>query len=127
MPMQDHETDRIPTAGRELAITFLGNGSLHFTHARAEEIAGENNAVAVLTEAEVVVPLAAMVDRDAELERLNKEIAEVAADAARLEKMLADPQFTGKAPEKVVAKQRENLAQRQDKLARLKQQLARFA
>ena len=100
---------------------------LNFIDARPEEMAGENNVVSVLADAEVVVPLSQVVDRDAELERLNREIAEVSADAARLEKMLADPQFTAKAPETVVAKQRDNLAQRRDKLARLKQQLARFS
>jgi len=100
---------------------------LNFIDVRPEEIAGENNVVGVLTDAEVVVPLAQVVDRDAEIERLNQEIAEVSADAARLEKMLADPQFSAKAPEHVVAKQRNNLAQRQDKLTRLKQQLARFS
>jgi len=83
----------------------------------------ENSVVAVLRETDVVVPLASMVDLAAERERLGKEMAQLAADIARLEARLKDGAFLGKAPAAVVGKEKERLAERKDRLARLKQQI----
>src|SRR4030042_3031985 len=47
----------------------------------------------VLTEVEVAVPLAGMVDVEAEKRRLGKELAETEADIGRLERRLADSAF----------------------------------
>jgi len=82
--------------------------------------------VTVLREAEVVVPMVSMIDVEAERKRLEKEIAEVAADVTRLEKRLGDGAFLTKAPPAVVARERDRLAVRRDKLERLKEQLTRF-
>ena len=82
--------------------------------------------VTVLREAEVVVPMASMIDVEAERKRLEKEVAEVAADVTRLEKRLGDGAFLTKAPPAVVTRERDRLAVRRDKLGRLKEQLTRF-
>ncbi len=82
--------------------------------------------VTVLREAEVVVPMASMIDVEAERKRLEKEVAEVAADVTRLEKRLGDGAFLTKAPPAVVDRERDRLAVRRNKLGRLKEQLTRF-
>ena len=111
-----------------LAIESLARvRPLSFAAGITAPAADENQAVSVLTEAEVMVPLASMVDRDAECLRLEKEIAETATGVARLQGMLADVNFTAKAPAAVVDKQRRSLEQRLDLLSRLRQQLARFS
>ena len=56
---------------------------------------------------EVFLPLAGMVDLTAERERLARELAEAEATLGRAEQLLANPRFVERAPEAVVAKERE--------------------
>jgi len=108
-------------------ITTLANASplsvLDIRHEGAED---SKYLVMVLKETDVVIPLASMVDPQAEKARLQKERDEVKANVERLEKRLNDPAFTGKAPPSVVEKERERLTSGKDKLARLEQQLSRY-
>ncbi|MBM2832341.1 MAG: valyl-tRNA synthetase, partial [Dehalococcoidia bacterium] len=85
---------------------------------------GDKNVVLVLKEAEVVLPLAEMVDLDVERKRLEKEMAVLRSQSERLERQLADEAFLTRAPADLVAKEREKLAGYRDKLARLEKQLA---
>ena len=82
--------------------------------------------VLVLKEAEVVVPLAGMVDRLAEEQRLVKESEEIKERIAQLEARLRDNAFLSKAPAQVVEKEREKLAMLEDKLKRLHQELSQL-
>jgi valyl-tRNA synthetase len=84
--------------------------------------AGQGSVVTVLTASEVVVPLSSMVDAETERKRLDGEIENLRGEVARLEKMMTDDAFLSKAPEAVVAKQRDNLTQRRDRLMRLVEQ-----
>jgi valyl-tRNA synthetase len=87
----------------------------------------DKDLVLVLTEAEVVVPLAGMVDRLAEEQRLVKESEEIKGIVAQLETRLRDNAFLSKAPAQVVEKEREKLALLEDKLKRLSQELSQLS
>ena len=76
----------------------------------------------VITPVEVTIPLAGLVDVEAERERLEKELAEAKSQIQRLEKLLASP-FAQKAPPEVVEKERAKLAEYQETAERLQQQL----
>ena len=76
----------------------------------------------VVTPLEITLPLAGLVDAEAERGRLEKELAETESQIQRLEKLLASP-FAEKAPAEVVAKEREKLAEYKETAERLKQQL----
>jgi valyl-tRNA synthetase len=93
---------------------------LTFSALRPE--ASQGSVVTVLAASDVVVPLASMVDAEAERKRLDGEIENLRGEVSRLEKMTTDEAFLSKAPESVVAKQRDNLAQRRDQLTRLVEQ-----
>jgi len=82
--------------------------------------------VLVLKEAEVVVPLAGVIDRLAEEQRLVKESEEIIARIAQLEARLKDGAFLSKAPPQVVAKEKEKLAVLEDKVRRLRQELSQL-
>ncbi|MDA0815555.1 MAG: valine--tRNA ligase [Chloroflexi bacterium] len=69
----------------------------------------EGVVTAVLDVGQVILPMAGLFDQDAERERLAKQIAEVEAEVQRQEAKLANESFTAKAPEAVVAKERERL------------------
>jgi hypothetical protein len=60
-----------------------------------------------------------LVDFSKELERLEKELAAANKDKEFCESKLNNPSFVDKAPEKVVAAQRETLAKANDKIALL--------
>ncbi len=70
-----------------------------------------DNAVQIITHsATVYIPMADMVDTEKELARLNGELAKVQGEIDRLVKKLSNEEFVKKAPERVVALEREKLA-----------------
>ena len=64
---------------------------------------------AVTDSARALIPLSELVDREKELARLEKELRAVEKDMAGLEGRLSNPQFLSKAPENVVAGERDKL------------------
>jgi valyl-tRNA synthetase len=94
--------------------------------AREKGIPGENDLVMVLKDAEVIIPMASMVDLEAEKKRLEKEIDRDRAEFERLEARLKDNAFLSKAPAVVVEKERAKLEVIKDKLARMQKELDRL-
>jgi valyl-tRNA synthetase len=68
---------------------------------------------------EVYLPLEGVIDMAAERARTTEEIARVEKSVAGLRGRLGNPGFTAKAPEAVVAKERERLTEYEELLARL--------
>ena len=79
---------------------------------------------AVITGAEVFVPLEDLVDFAAEIERLTKEKAKLEGEVARSEKMLSNPGFVNKAPEAKVQQEKDKMADYKEKLAKVTDRLA---
>ena len=94
-----------------------------FVSQRLGEKTIEKALVMVLTDADVVIPMASMFDIEAEKKRLQKEIEGCEGEIARLKARLSDNNFTTRAPVEVVDKERDKLTTLTDKLERLKQQL----
>ena len=72
------------------------------------------------------LPLAGVIDLAAERARLEKELAKVAADVARIDGKLGNPDFVARAPEEIVEAEREK---REEALARgekIREALARL-
>ncbi|MFH1484755.1 MAG: valine--tRNA ligase [Chloroflexota bacterium] len=74
--------------------------------------------------AEVYLPLAGMVNIEAEKGRLLKEEAQLQDGISRLGAKLANEAFTSKAPAEVVERARQRLAEQEEKLSKLRQRLA---
>ncbi len=75
--------------------------------------AGEKGPVAVtkiVDGAELLIPMADLVDKTAELERLAKEVAKLEVEMEKITTKLGNEGFVARAPEAVVAKERERLA-----------------
>ena len=62
-----------------------------------------------------------------ETARVHKEQEKMEKEIARLDKKLSNPGFLGKAPEAVVAKEKEKLADYQEKMAALTKRLEDLA
>lgn len=72
---------------------------------------------------ELLVPMAGLIDVKAESARLQKEIDKLSKELARVEGKLNNPKFVDKAPEAVVAKEKDKLAEMKGAHERLQQQL----
>jgi len=82
------------------------------------------SATQLVGEMEVLVPIAGLIDKDAELKRLDKELERLQKEIGRLEGKLGNEKFTAKAPAEVVEKEQEKLRDAQSSQARLSQQRA---
>jgi valyl-tRNA synthetase len=84
------------------------------------------SAQAVLGEATIVLPLAGLIDIDAERARLLREREKLVVDADKISRKLDNPDFVARAKEEVVAENRERLQAALDEISRLDAALARL-
>ncbi len=81
-------------------------------------------ATALLGSMELMIPLAGLIDVAAEKERLAKEISRLDNELSRLSGKLGNESFIANAPEAVVAKERQKLAETREAHERLQDKLA---
>ncbi len=103
--------------------TFLNGAKFIVKLASASEVEvgaafDIEGAVTVVTaDAKIYIPMAELVDKQAELKRLNKELEATKKLLAQDEGKLNNPGFMGKAPEKVIERIRMQAAKEQEKIA----------
>ncbi|MBC3765493.1 valine--tRNA ligase [Neptunicella marina] len=83
---------------------------------------GPASATAIVGEMEVMIPMAGLIDKEAELARINKALEKVKADFARTEAKLSNETFVSKAPEAVIAKERAKLDEFSTQMQKLNEQ-----
>ena len=84
-----------------------------------------NGLVSVVTSAaKLYIPLAELVDLDAERTRLAKEIEKAEQYLSSIEKKLSNEKFVAKAPEAVVQRERDNMEKTRALIAQLKESAA---
>ena len=72
---------------------------------------------------EVLVPMAELIDKDAEIARLSKEVEKLAKEVQRFEGKLSNEKFVGNAPAAVVEKEKAKLEDARLAKVRLEEQL----
>ena len=87
---------------------------------------GPESATALVGGMKVLIPLAGLIDKAAEIKRLEKEIGRLQGEVDRIEKKLGNPNFVDKAPEAVVQKERDKSADAQKALESLQAQLEKI-
>ena len=99
------------------------NGSLFFSRLAsasevnvAESFDIEGAVTTVTANAKIYIPMEELVDKEAELKRLNKELEAAVKDLEFNSKKLNNQGFMAKAPEKVVADVRANAAKYAEKI-----------
>jgi valyl-tRNA synthetase len=85
------------------------------------------HALALVGDLKVMVPLAGLIDVAAEQARLDKELQKARQDLERIEKKLNNESFVAKAPEAVVAKERDKAADLQGRIDTLAEQHAKLS
>jgi valyl-tRNA synthetase len=83
-------------------------------------------ATALVGELEILVPMAGLIDTEAELARLTKETEKLEKDLKRLQGKLGNSSFIDKAPAEVVEKERDKMQAQEQALQKLKEQEQRI-
>jgi valyl-tRNA synthetase len=91
------------------------------------DVVPEGSAQTLVGEATIAMPLAGVIDFDAERARIGKEIAKLDGEIGRLEKKLGNERFVANAPDHVVAEQREKLADYAAQKVKMGEALERLA
>ncbi len=111
------EADAIKMLARIDPLTLPVNGS---------QAAPDDSVSLVLSGGTLTVPLAGLVDLAKERQRLSAEIDGIDANRQRLAKRLSDANFLSKAPEEVIERERQRLADIEARRGRVEEILARL-
>ena len=80
------------------------------------------SATALVGEMEILIPMAGLIDKNAELARITKAMEKVEKDVSRTRGKLGNEKFVSNAPEAVIEKERAKLDEGEKALAKLKEQ-----
>ncbi|SFD05184.1 valyl-tRNA synthetase [Bosea sp. CRIB-10] len=92
----------------------------------ADEAPGQSAQIIVRGEV-AALPLAGIIDLDAERGRLTKELGKLDQDIAAVERKLGNPDFMARAPEEIVEENRERKAAAEARKLKIKEALERLA
>ncbi|MEO6696890.1 MAG: class I tRNA ligase family protein, partial [Gammaproteobacteria bacterium] len=120
--------------GSEQDRAWLDNNRPYLTTlARLEHITWLESAVtapesatALVGAMKVLIPLAGLIDKQAELTRLNQEIEKVRKDLSRSESKLANPDYVSRAPAAVVEEEQRRITDFTTTLEKLVEQQVRM-
>jgi valyl-tRNA synthetase len=97
--------------------------------ARAESIVwietgqeAPESATALIGHMKLLIPLGSLIDKQAELERLGKEMEKIEKDLSKAKTKLANPDFVARAPKNVVEQENQRVQQFETALANLSSQ-----
>jgi valyl-tRNA synthetase len=107
----EQNTQLLKSLAKLESVTWLSSDDI--APAAATQLAGE---------LEILVPMADLIDKDAELARLTKEIDKLTKDLASIKGKLSNANFVDRAPVAVVAKEQQRLEKQQVALKKLQQQ-----
>jgi valyl-tRNA synthetase len=106
------DTNEVLTRNLEYIRRFANTSLLEIgLHLQAPEQA----MTAVVTGAELYLPLSGLVDISQEIARLEKELQQLRGEVERIEQKLNNPGFVNKAPAKVIDEEKAKLADYEDK------------
>ena len=105
----------VTTLARLESVTWLAPGDTH-----------PDSATALAGDLEILIPMAGLINKDEESERLNREIAKISKEVERAEAKLHNPNFVDRAPAEVVDKERVKLDELKTTIAKLQTQIERI-
>jgi valyl-tRNA synthetase len=95
------------------------------TWLKQDEDAPES-AIALVGDMKILIPLAGLIDKQAELKRLDKEMEKLKKELAKCTAKLENSKFTDRAPAEIVEKERQRVAKMTSSLQQLEQQEAKI-
>jgi valyl-tRNA synthetase len=115
-----NEQDRAYFASSGIYLHKLGR--LESATWLVDEDTAPESAIALVGALKILIPMAGLIDKDAELARLDKEIQKILKELPRAEGKLNNPDFVNKAPADVLKKEEQKLADLRSSLDNLEQQ-----
>ncbi len=113
---------------KDIALISTHTSTLHAL-ARLESIKiledgadAPESATALVGEMQILIPIAGLIDKEAEIERLDREIGKVDKEITRISGKLGNANFIDRAPEAVVEKERNRLQEMQGQQQQLQVQ-----
>ncbi|MHB8747471.1 MAG: valine--tRNA ligase, partial [Gammaproteobacteria bacterium] len=91
-----------------------------------EDGAAPESATALVGNMKLLIPMAGLIDKDAELARLSREIDKLRKDLDKCQTKLANPSYVERAPAAVVKQERTRVVELQSALTRLDEQAMRI-
>ncbi len=85
------------------------------------------SSTALVGDLEIHVPMAGLIDKDAELARIEKDLDKLSKECQRLEGKLSNAKFVDKAPAEVVQKEKDRLVETQSALSKMQEQKEKIA
>ena len=107
----DHNQGLLTSLARLESITWLESGA-----------AAPESATSLVGDMKLLIPLEGLIDKEAELARLNKNIEKLEQDVQRIGAKLSNENFVSRAPAEVVDKEREKLSEAESALNNLRAQ-----
>ncbi|WP_440904076.1 valine--tRNA ligase [Catenovulum sp. SX2] len=103
--------------------TFLQSlAKLESIEILAADDKGPASASAFVGDMQILIPMAGLIDKDAELARLKKAMDKAEGELGRVQNKLSNEKFVNNAPAHVLDKEKEKLAEFEGALTKLKQQ-----
>ena len=109
---------------KSIIFTLAKLDSIELIEANREE---PESAIALVGEMKILIPLAGLIDKDAEIDRLNKEIDKLIKLKAQFSGKLNNKKFISGAPEAVVKKDQDKLAAVEKALQDMESQLEKIS
>ncbi len=122
--MNAYERDRELVDKYHHMLDFMGR--LESIEELEDEQSAPESATVLVGELKILIPMADLIDKSAEIHRLEKEIARLMKDISRIEGKLNNKNFTERAPANIVASESEKLAQARIRLSGLSEQLKKI-
>ena len=123
LTIQSHEPELYRKGEAYIRRLAYASGLNIITDAPADT---EGLVVIVTNAATLYLPLAELVDLAAEKARLQKELKKAEGQLAAVEGKLSNPGFTAKAPENIIAQEKERAEKNRALVAKLRESLARL-
>jgi valyl-tRNA synthetase len=76
---------------------------------------------------EYAVPLGSLIDKDAEIAKLQEELTYLEGFLKKVEAKLSNPSFVGKAPEKIIEAEKKKQSDANEKIAMLKENIKKLS
>jgi valyl-tRNA synthetase len=84
------------------------------------------SAIALVGELRILIPLAGLIDKDAELKRLQKEMGKLHQELEKCQTKLNNPNFLTRAPQEIIDKEQQRVAEMNASLQQLNAQADRI-
>ncbi|MDV7105413.1 valine--tRNA ligase [Vibrio sp. TH_r3] len=122
-PADDTDTKRL----QDNLTVILSLAKLDSVHVLSQDEETPACATALVAKSELLIPMAGLIDKDVELARLDAEVKKIEGEIKRVSGKLNNQGFVAKAPEAVVAKEREKLEGYKETLVKLEEQKTTIA